>query len=181
MISRTCVSLLVVAGLSVLAGCAPNLSDVAVRPEFKTIDKVAIWPTQKPDAEGGLVRLYEELFIPRWMAAFPKQEVFERRDTRVPIGEQDILPSRLDDETRAEIRRLHGVKGIIFPNYSVTDWCQVHIKVIDTATGEIVASITRRRKLEKDRSANALADELIRCAVADLAHASLSPPQKAAE
>lgn len=151
------------------AGCLPDRRDVAVRPEFRQYDKVAIWPPDMQGREqGGLVRLHEELFLPRWMAAFPDQSVIERRDIRVALGEQEILPGRIDDETRAKIRRLTGVKGIVFPNYSISDWCQLHIKVLDTETGQIAAAITRRRHAGKNQSVDAVADVLIDMAICDL-------------
>lgn len=114
------------------AGCVAPITwrDTVVRPAFAKYDKVAIWSR--------LERGQEELFIPLYMEAFPNQAVVERRDLETIIGEQDILPDRLDGSSRAKIRRILGVKAIVFPNYSGS---QLSIKVIDTETGEIVACV----------------------------------------
>jgi hypothetical protein len=153
-------------------GCQTDARDVNVRPVFNTYDKVAIWPPEMSrvtgQGEGGLVRLHEELFLPRWMSAFPSQSVVERRDLGVAIGEQELLPERMKAETRAKLREIYGVKAIVFPNYSVMEWCQLHIKVIDTETGEDVAAITRKLDLGKKQSVNRAADALIERAIHDL-------------
>ncbi|MCP4707716.1 MAG: hypothetical protein GY869_03750 [Planctomycetes bacterium] len=119
-----------------LGGCVVPManSDVGMRLVFDTYDKVAIW--------GSLSRQDEEEFIPLWMSSFPKQTLVERRDLESIMGEQDILPERLDNATRAEIRRILGVKGLIYPSFSTSD--QFSVKVIDTETGEIVASVLIR-------------------------------------
>lgn len=162
-------------------GCAAGQHDVAVRSEFMQYDKVAIWPPEvQGQSEGGLQRLHEELFLPRWMEAFPRQSVIERRDIRVALGEQELLPGRMDDQTRAQIRRLLGVKGVVFPNYSVTEWCQLHIKVLDTETGQVVAAITRKREV-KDESVNRAADALIADSIRDLRDAAGRPGDAAAK
>lgn len=117
-----------------MGGCGPIKSDVGMRLVFDTYDKVAIW--------GSLLRSDEEFFIPLWMISFPKQTLVERRDLESIMGEQDILPDRLDNATRAEIRRILGVKALIYPSFSTS--AQFSIKVIDTETGEIVASVLVR-------------------------------------
>lgn len=115
--------------LCTLAACSNPQVDVSVQSPFKQYDRVAVWST--------LSRAEEELFLPVYMDAFPKQELVERRDVQEIIGEQDILPDRLDESTRAEIRRILGVKAIVYPSASSR---QFAIKVIDTATGRISAS-----------------------------------------
>jgi hypothetical protein len=113
----------------VLAGCVTS-ANVSVRPSFERYDRVAILTK--------LTREQEELFLPMYMAAFPDQILVERRDVEAIIGEQDILPDRLDETSRAKIRKILGVKAIIYPNASGR---QLSIKVIDTETGEISASV----------------------------------------
>jgi hypothetical protein len=71
------------------------------------------------------------------MSAFPEQALVDRRDLEEIIGEQDLLKGRLDDGTRAKIRKILGVKAIIYPNYESG---QFSIKIVDTETGEIVAA-----------------------------------------
>ncbi len=116
-----------------LGGCAsrdPGV-EVDVRPEFLLHDRVALWPVPMP-------RPTEDFFIPLYMAAFPNQVVVERRDVAAVIGEQDVLPERLNETTRAKLRKILGVKAILYS--SITD-DGFAIKVIDTDTGAITASV----------------------------------------
>lgn len=108
-------------------GCATV--DVASTSQFKSYDRVAIWTN--------LDRTDEELFVPLYMNAFPSQTLVERRDVQAVIGEQGILPDRLDEATRARIRKILGVKAIVYPTATAT---QFAVKVIDTETGAIAAS-----------------------------------------
>lgn len=155
---------------AMVVGCGGD-ADVAVRPEFNHYDKVAIWPRfPTGQTEGGLERLHEELFLPRYMRAFPQQRLVERRDLKTVIGEQDLLPERLNDETRARIRQIFGVKGLVFPNYTQGPTCQLAIKVIDTETGEIAAALVERKNVGRDGVPPT--DELIRQAIDRLARAA---------
>jgi len=150
--------------LSGLVGCSMT-TDVSVKPVFNTYDKIAIWTR--------LSRTQEELFIPLYMKEFPKQSLVERRDLEEIITEQDILPDRLDDKTRAEIRRIYGVKAIVFPNYTAGCPNQLSVKGIDTETGEIVAAVL---VTGQDLNANTGVSDtwLIRTAVSSLGRAALS-------
>lgn len=125
------VSLIFALALAV-SGCAMT-GPVAVRPEFRTYKKIAIFPQ--------LSRTQEELFIPLYMAAFPDQTLVERRDLLPILGEQDMLPERMNDETRAKIRRIFGVEIIVYPSYTAGCPSQLAVKAIDTETGAIVAAI----------------------------------------
>jgi len=131
--------------LVALTGCSLvgiTREDTVVRPVFTTYDRVAIWSR--------LPRAMEELFIPLYMEAFPEQDVVERRDLEALIEEQNLLPDRLDEKSRAKIRKLLGVKAIVFPHHSFN---QVSVKVIDTETGEIVASaLSSHTYFSRDRS-----------------------------
>lgn len=160
-----------------LFGCADR-ADVAVRREFLGYDKVAIWPRYE-NAEGGLYRQHEELFLPLYMKAFPEHQIVERRDMQVLLGEQDILPERLDPELRAKARRIFGVKAFVFPNYTF-DARQFAIKVVDTETGYITASLLVSRSADDKDSVNNVAEKLIRKAMRELSEAARSgdPPAK---
>ncbi len=161
------------------AGCA-HRADVAVRPEFVGYDKVAIWPRFEADVgDGGLQRVHEELFLPLYMQAFPQHRIYDRRDLQVVLGEQDILPERLDPKLRAEVRRIHGVKAFVFPNYT-PQLAQLAIKVIDTETGEIVASSVTKRSSDSDKeSLDTVAERLIREAIRELHRAAVAAGSKA--
>jgi len=116
-----------------LAGCAshdPGV-EVDVRPQFLLHDRVALWPTPMP-------RAIEDFFIPLYMRAFPRQILVERRDVAAVIGEQDVLPERLDESTRAKLRKILGVKAILYSSITEDGFA---IKVIDTDTGAITASV----------------------------------------
>ncbi|MEP0845899.1 MAG: hypothetical protein HRF50_03650 [Phycisphaerae bacterium] len=161
------------------AGCA-HRADVAVRPEFIGYDKVAIWPRYEAAAsDGGLQRVHEELFLPLYMQAFPQHRIVERRDLQVVLGEQDFLPERLDPKLRAEVRRVYGVKAFVFPNYT-PELAQLAIKVIDTETGEIVASsVTKQTSDSEDASRHEVAEALIREAIREPHRAAAQAGSKA--
>jgi hypothetical protein len=152
-------------------GCATT--DVAVRPVFGTYGKVSVWPRFGGPDPGGLERSHEELFLPLYMAAFPRQALVERRDLEAVIGEQDILPDRLDEESRAKIRRILGVEAIVFPNYTGGSAPQLAIKVIDTETGVIAAAlVVQERANQASRPTRDPVPRLIRRAIRDLRRAS---------
>jgi hypothetical protein len=126
--------LVLAAAASLPAGCAGGAGsaavEVAATRQFDAYDRVAIW--------ANLNRQDEELFIPLYMNAFPSQTLVERRDVEAILGEQDILPDRLDESTRARLRRILGVKALVYPSATTG---QVAIKVVDTETGAISASV----------------------------------------
>jgi hypothetical protein len=114
-----------------IIGCSHQTGAIAVvRPEFNTYDRVALWQS--------LPRTTEDYFIPHYMQAFPNQLLVERRDVAAIVGEQDILPDRLDEQTRAKLRKILGVKAIIYPSITKEGFA---IKVIETDTGAITASV----------------------------------------
>lgn len=145
-----------------LTACSTPSAETAVRTAFITHDRVAI--------VANLPREHEEFFIPYYMNSFPRQTLVERRDVTEVIDEQDLLPERLNDETRARLREILGVKAIVYPSASTG---QFAIKVVDTATAEITAStIVSGRKLW---SGDPLDDRrLIRMAIEALADRAAS-------
>lgn len=127
----TCIAVLALAGLALAAGCSRSRGvDVVVRPQFLGYDRVALWSS--------LSRETEDLFIPVYMDAFAGQTLVERRDVSAIIGEQDVLPERLDEETRAKLRKILGVKAIVYPSVTSDAFA---VKVIETDTGAITASV----------------------------------------
>ena len=111
--------------LFIFYGC----QDSVVKKEFRSYKRVAVLTNME--------RSEEELFLPLYMKAFPDQSMVDRRDLTEIIGEQDMMPERMDAETRAKIKRIYGVEAIIYPNFSDK---QFAIKVVDTETGVIVAA-----------------------------------------
>ena len=124
--------MLMVLSAPALCGCKMHVEAVT-RPAFSMKGRVGIL--------GQLDRTQEELFTPLYMKAFPHQALVERRDLEQVIGEQDLAPERMKDETRANVRRILGVTAIVFPNYTEEKPGQLSIKVVDTESGEIVAAI----------------------------------------
>ena len=115
-----------------LAGCSMHIEPV-VRPSYRMHGRVAIL--------GDLSRNQEELFVPLYMKAFPYQALVERRDLSSIIGEQDLSPERLRNETRAKLKQILGVSAIVYPRYTDGAEGQLSVKVIDTESGEIVAAV----------------------------------------
>jgi len=145
------------------AGCATH-ADVCVRPQYHDYQKVAIWAR--------LDRTAEELFIPLYMDAFPRQALVERRDLETVLDEQDILPERLDEQTRAKIRQVFGVEAIVFPNYTPA-MRQLAVKAIDTETGEIVAALVLTGSQGQNKRTHAeICADLIRNAITQLQRGS---------
>jgi len=130
--------------------CSSGSREVAVRKDFWLYDRVAIW--------SNLAREEEELFIPLYMKAFPHQTLVERRDINAVLGEQDILPDRLNESTRARLREVLGVKAIVYPTRGAG---QMAIKVIDTETGAISASAIVRAGGADGGSAEKMMRQLI--------------------
>ncbi len=117
-----------------LVGCSTTVTESDSRMTFASYDRVAVL--------GRLERADEEFFIPKYMQAFPNHLLVERRDLGEVLTEQDLLVERLDPEKRVELRRLYGVDGIVYPNFTEANRIeQFAVKVIDTLTGEIVAAV----------------------------------------
>ncbi|MFW5653456.1 MAG: hypothetical protein ACOC0P_05370 [Planctomycetota bacterium] len=139
--ARVSVMVLLLLLLTALSsGCSSTSDETAVRTAFLEHDRVAII--------ANLPRQHEEFFIPYYMNAFPSQMLVERRDVVQVIDEQDLLPERLNEETRARLREILGVRAVVYPSASSG---QFAIKVVDTETAEITAStIVSGRNLWSD-------------------------------
>src|SRR2546421_711741 len=96
------VMFLLVNAAALLVGCRSSTRgiEVDVRDDFLTYDRIALCST--------LNRETEDFFIPLYMQAFPTQTLVERRDVSTVTGEQDLLPERLDEATRAKLRKILG-------------------------------------------------------------------------
>ena len=142
-----------------ITGCVYK-DEVPTRSEFLRYKRVAIVPR--------LTRETEDLFLPLYMNHFPQQTVVERRDLGVAINEQDLLPGRLSAETRAKLKELFGVEAVVFPTYYSGNPNRVAIKVIDTETGTLSASVIVSGK-DHWVGGGAAIDALIRRALRSLA------------
>ena len=125
-----------------LIGCNSTVTQVsAVRFQFDEYERVALW--------SNLSRAEEDTLLPIYMQAFPRHSVVERRDLAAILGEQDLLPDRLNEGSRAKIREVLGVEAIVYPNFvgaaQGDTYQQLALKVIDSETGEISASVVVER------------------------------------
>ncbi len=111
-----------------ITGC--GTLEVDVRPGYAAYDRVAFLASVPREAE--------DLFLPLYMKAFPSQTVVERRDIEKVLGEQDLKPERLDEPTRAKMRRVLGVKSILFLTGGDR---HLAFRAVDTETGAISASV----------------------------------------
>lgn len=138
--------------------------EVVARPEFSAHDRVAINYLS-------MSRDIEDLFIPLYMGAFPNQTLVERRDVKAVMTEQDLLPERLNEETRAKLRKILGVKAIVYPSFTSESF---GMKVIDTNTGAITASVfvDSRNKWSEQIPAK----DLVRIAITALKEEALKNP-----
>jgi len=83
-----------------------------------------------------------------YLRAFPLPIVtfVERYRLKDIIGEQDLLQGRLDDSTRAKIRRILGVEALIMCTYYDDDAVaaggkKLRIRIVDSETGAIIGSV----------------------------------------
>jgi hypothetical protein len=137
---------------SFILSCAHYINtSVTVTPGFSRYRKVALlW-------QNGKSNIHENLFLTNWMNSFPNQTVIERKEISKIIREQDLLPGRLNDRTRARMREILGVdalilvifyseyRGFLAPRRIV----DLSIKVVDAETGVITVSAVSQGK---DRS-----------------------------
>lgn len=123
-------------------------TSVTVKPGFSRYRKVAlIW-------QNGGTDIYETFFLTNWMDSFPNQTLIERKEISKIIREQDLLPGRLNNRTRARIREVLGVDALIlvifygeFRRYLLPSRIvDLSIKVVDTETGVITVSAVSQGK-----------------------------------
>jgi len=137
-----CVSaFLAVVSLNIFSGCTPRPSVQALftRHELLSCGRLAVI---------GLTPEQEQIFMASYLRAFPLPIVtfVERYRLKDIIGEQDLLQGRLDDSTRAKIRRILGVEALIMCTYYDDDAVaaggkKLRIRIVDSETGAIIGSV----------------------------------------
>ena len=136
------------------SGCDTfTASQGMARSVFITYDCVAIMSRMDPK--------YDDVFLPAWMNAFPRQTLVEQRDLTAILDAPHLPPDQLDAAMRAKLRGMLGVKAIVSPSLMPAagdSRVQMEIKVIDTETGQIVASALSRGS---DRNADALVEKAV--------------------
>jgi len=137
-----CVSaFLAIVSLIALSGCAPRPSIQALftRHELLGCARLAVL---------GLTPEQEQIFMAAYVRAFPSPTIkfVERYRLKDIIGEQDLLKGRLDDSTRAKIKRILGVEALFLCTYYDDDGVgaggkKLRIRIVDSETGAILGSV----------------------------------------
>lgn len=75
----------------------------------------------------------------------------ERSRLKDVLSEQDLLQGRIDEKTRAKIKRIFGVEALIMCTYYDDDaggvaGKKLRIRVVNSETGEIVGSVITRAR-----------------------------------
>lgn len=131
------------AGMALLPGCAPRrygTEALFTRPELITRARLAVI---------GLTPEQEQILMACYTKAFAGQMItfVERNRLRDILGEQDLLKpqERLDEATRAKIKRIFGVEALIMCEYydATTGGTgkKLRIRIVDSETGAIIGSV----------------------------------------
>ena len=127
--------------LSISGGCTrkPTTQALFTRPELISRGRLAVL---------GLNPEQEQIFMASYVKAFPGQIItfVERNRLKDLISEQDLLKGRLDENTRAKIKRILGVEALIICAYDDDDTSGVggkklRIRIVDSETGAILGSV----------------------------------------
>jgi hypothetical protein len=144
-----------------MSGCSYHIREQGVfaRPALLKYKRLAVL---------GLSAEHEQMFMATYIDTFPAQPVtfVERGRLKDIISEQDLLPGRLDESKRAQVRRIFGVEALILANCNLGYYDQsVRIRVVDTETGEITASSMVKTDMDFFSVTYPSDEELIRRAV----------------
>jgi len=130
--------LLGTAGL-MASGCesSPNAQALFTRPELYNYERHAVL---------GLNPEQEQLFMAAYIKTFSGRLItfVERSRLREIISEQDLLQGRLNERTRAKIKRILGVEALIMCEYydgQDANQKKLRVRIVDSETGAIVGSV----------------------------------------
>lgn len=135
------ISVFLLTGLAFLSGCGPRLGGTEAlftKPELIMRGRLAVL---------GLTPEQEQILMARYTKTFAGQIItfVERNRLKDVIGEQDLLKGRLNDDTRAEIRRIFGVEALIMCTYydatTARGGKKLRIRIVDSETGVIIGSV----------------------------------------
>ena len=137
-----CVSILFLfVCLIISTGCTPKPSVQALFTRHELLSRGRL-------AVVGLTPEQEQIFMASYVKTFPLPLVtfVERYRLKDVIGEQDLLKGRLDDSTRAKIKRILGVEALILCTYYENDDAgaggkKLRIRIVDSETGMILGSV----------------------------------------
>lgn len=124
-----------------MPGCGPRrygTQALFTRPELLSRGRLAVLGLT-PEQEQILMACYTKTFIGQIIT------FVERNRLEDILGEQDLLKGRLNDSTRAEIKRILGVEALIMCTYYDADnggtGKKLRIRIVDSETGAIVGSV----------------------------------------
>ena len=145
-------------GLTLLAGCEGKTRAVFSKPELLTYERLAVI---------GLDPEREQIFMAAYIRTFVSRPItfVERSRLAEIIGEQDLLAGRLDDKTRAKIKRILGVEALVMCEcYKADDRpgspMKLRVRIVDSETGAIVGSALTETYSTFTRHAEAAAQAL---------------------
>lgn len=131
---------LVVTCLANLPGCVQhgNTQALFTKPELISRRRFAVL---------GLTPEQEQILMARYTKAFPGQVItfVERSRLHEIMSEQDLLQGRLDERTRARIKKIFGVEALFICEYydstTRSGGKKLRIRIVDSATGVIIGSV----------------------------------------
>ena len=133
----------VLATVTLVAGCSSNTSALFTKPELLAYKRLAVL---------GLDLEQEQIFMAAYVKTFVSQPVtfVERSQLDNILGEQDLLKDRsqerLDDKTRAKIRKIWGVEALVMCEYYKDEDLpaspyKLRVRIVDSETGAIIGSV----------------------------------------
>jgi hypothetical protein len=130
-----------------LCGCNSSWTTYGLftKPELRTFERFALL---------GLEGEREQIFMAQFIKAYPgKRTTFvERRRIDDIIGEQDFRRGRLNDKTRARMKQVYGVDGLVICEYILEEGSgssktkKLRIRVLDSETAVIIGSVVVSRQ-----------------------------------
>lgn len=122
-----------------LSGCEQRHQARALftKPELYTYERHAVL---------GLDPEQEQIFMAAYVKTFSGRVItfVERSRLAEILGEQDLLHGRLNDKTRAKVKRILGVEALIMCHYSTDEdgrQKKLRVRIVDSETGAIVGSV----------------------------------------
>lgn len=133
----------VIVAMLLQAGCSQNTSALFTKPDLLKYERMAVL---------GLDLEREQIFMAAYVKTFVSQRVtfVERSQLNNILGEQDLLKERpqerLDDKTRARIRKIWGVEALVMCQYYQDESLpgkprKLRVRIVDSETGAIVGSV----------------------------------------
>ena len=137
-----CVSIVfVLMSVILISGCTPQPSVQGLFTRYELLSRGRL-------AVLGLTEEQEQLLMASYVRAFPLRMItfVERYRLKDILGEQDLLKGRLNEKTRAKIKRILGVEALLLCTYYDGDTegvggKKLRIRIVDSETGAILGSV----------------------------------------